>query len=191
MYIPQVFEVTDQEKAFVFIKQNEFGQLTSLVEGRLFSSYIPFYPEGDLLVGHMAKKNPQWKEIETQEVLITFQGQDAYISPSWYDSPGVPTWNYQAVHVYGQVSLITEEGRLKEIVDTLTSQYESSFETPWIPEYNESMLNVIVGFEIKMTDIQCKYKLSQNRSEQDRKQVIEALKARGFVQLSQAMKMAL
>jgi len=76
-------------------------------------------------------------------------------------------------------------------VDTLTSQYESSFETPWIPEYNESMLNAIVGFEMKITDIQCKYKLSQNRSEQDKKQVIEALKARGSAQLSQAMKMVL
>jgi len=115
MYISKIFEVTDKKEAFTFIKQNAFGQIASQVEGRLFSSHIPFYFDGDLLVGHIAKKNPQWKEIETQEVLVMFQGQDAYISPSWYDSPGVPTWNYQAVHIYGEVTLITEEGRLKRL----------------------------------------------------------------------------
>jgi transcriptional regulator len=100
----------------------------------------------------------------------------------------VPTWNYQAVHVYGIAELITEAGRLKNIVNKLTATYESSFESPWVPEYKESMLNAIVGIEIKITEIQCKYKLSQNRSENDREKVIEQLQKRGSVPLSKAMK---
>ena len=193
MYIPKHFEVTDREKALAFIKSNAFGQLISTVEGKLFSSHIPFYyeEEKESLICHIARSNPQWKNIEGQEILVTFQGPHDYISPSWYDSPGVPTWNYQAVHVYGRAELISEGGRLKDIVNKLTEIYESSFESPWAPEYKESMLKAIVGIEIKITEIQCKYKLSQNRSEKDRRQVIEQLRERGSTPLSKAMKIEL
>jgi len=190
MYTPQHFKVTDQEKVLAFIRHNAFGQLISLLDGKLFSSHIPFYleNEGAFLVGHMAKKNPQWMGLEEQELLVTFQGPHDYISPSWYDSPGVPTWNYQAVHVYGRAELITTPNKLGNIVDKLTKIYESSFEDSWAPEYKESMLNAIVGIKIQITEIQCKYKLSQNRSEGDRQQVIEQLKERGSAQLSKVMK---
>ncbi len=193
MYIPKYFEITDKEKALSFIKSHAFGQLISMVDGRLFSSHIPFYYEEKrgVLVCHIARKNPQWKNIEEQEILVTFQGPHDYISPSWYESPGVPTWNYQAVHVYGSAELITESGRLKDIVNKLTEIYESSFEFPWVPEYKEPMLTAIVGIEIKITEIQCKYKLSQNRSERDRRQVIDQLQKRGSILLSEAMQIEL
>ena len=101
MYIPKHFEVTDKQEALEFIKFNAFGQLISTVEGRLFVSHLPFLVSDDRksILCHLAKNNPQWKGIEEQEILVTFQGPHDYVSPNWYSSPGVPTWNYQAVHV--------------------------------------------------------------------------------------------
>jgi transcriptional regulator len=189
MYIPQHFEVTDREEIFAFIKANAFGQLTSSVNGRLFTSHLPFLisDDRDSLFCHVAKGNPQWQAIESQEVLVTFQGPHDYISPSWYSSPGVPTWNYQAAHIYGKPQLVKEKDKLVNIIHELTDIYESSFEEPWVPKYDGSMLNFIVGIEIKITDVQCKFKLSQNRSESDRKQVIKGLQENGSSQLSRAM----
>ena len=188
MYIPKHFIVTDKEEILGFIKLNAFGQLISLVKGKLFSSHIPFLLSYDnqSLICHVAKSNPQWESIEGQEVLVTFQGPHDYVSPSWYSSPGVPTWNYQSVHIYGKPHLITEFEQLASIVNELTGIYESALEKPWKPEYKNSMLNAIIGIEIKITDVQCKYKLSQNRSKNDRLQVLEEHKKRGSSLLSQA-----
>jgi transcriptional regulator len=190
MYTPQDFKVADKEELFAFIKANAFGQLISLVDNQLFSSHIPFSLSADKqsLICHVAKRNPQWENIETQEVLITFQGLHDYISPSWYESGGVPTWNYQAVHVYGKPKLITEPEKLKVIVEELTDEYESAFERPWNPEYKESLLNMIVGIQINITEIQGKYKLSQNRPKEDQLKVIEELEKKGSTKLSGTMK---
>ena len=189
MYIPQHFEVTDREEIFAFIRANAFGQLVSSVNGRLFTSHLPFLisKDGESLFCHVAKRNPQWEDIESQEVLVTFQGPHDYISPSWYSSPGVPTWNYQAAHIYGEPQLVKEKDKLVNIIHELTGIYESSFEEPWVPKYDGSMLNFIVGIEIKITEIQCKFKLSQNRPESDRKQVIKELQKNGASQLSHEM----
>ena len=190
MYIPKDFEVTDRNEILAFIKANAFGQLISTVEGRLFSSHIPFVVgnDGQSLICHIAKRNPQWKVIENQEVLIIFQGNHDYISPSWYEAPGVPTWNYQTVHIYGKPQLITDTLKLKRIVEDLTERYESAFDKQWKPEYKETLLDLVIGIEIQISEFQCKYKLSQNRSEDDRKNVIEALQKSGENQLSEAMK---
>jgi len=190
MYTPEHFNVTDKEEILAFIKGNSFGQLISLVEAKLFSSHLPFLfnEESQSLLCHMAKKNPQWKNIEKQEILVTFQGPHDYVSPSWYSSAGVPTWNYQSVHIYGNPKIITEKEKLGTIVNELTEVYESAFEKPWNPKYKESILNAIIGIEIKITNIQCKYKLSQNRPKNDRLQIIEEHKKRGSTQLSQATK---
>jgi transcriptional regulator len=190
MYTPQDFKVADKEELLAFIKANAFGQLISLVDNHLFSSHIPFSLSADkqTLICHVAKRNPQWENIETQEVLITFQGLHDYISPSWYESGGVPTWNYQAVHVYGKPKLITEPEKLKVIVEELTDEYESAFERPWNPEYKESLLNMIVGIQINITEIQGKYKLSQNRPKKDQLKVIEELEKKGSIKLSGTMK---
>ena len=190
MYTPQDFKVADEEELLAFIRANAFGQLTSLVDNRLCSSHIPFSLSADKqsLICHVAKRNPQWENIETQEVLITFQGPHDYISPSWYESGGVPTWNYQAVHVYGKPKLITEQEKLKAIVEELSDKYESGFERSWNPEYKESLLNMIVGIQINITEIQGKYKLSQNRSKKDQLKVIEELEKKGSIKLSESMK---
>jgi len=189
MYIPRHFEIADSPEIFAFIEANAFGQLISTLEGRLFSTHMPFLlgANHNLLLGHLARANPQWRDIEGQEVLITLQGPHDYISPSWYHSPGVPTWNYQAVHIYGKCQVFEDDTKLKQVVDKLTEKFESSFEQPWQPDYKASMLRAIVGIEIEIAEIQCKYKLSQNRSDEDQAGVIKALGKRGSDQVAKAM----
>lgn len=193
MYLPQPFAVTDKEKILAFIKSNTFGQLISTVNGRLFSSHIPFVvtDDGRSLICHLARHNPQWEDLVGQEVLVTFQGPHGYVSPSWYSSPGVPTWNYQAVNFYGSPEIITDEEKLKAMLEQLTEFYESAFDKPWASDYKASLLSGIIGVQVRMEEVHCKYKLSQNRCEQDRLQVVEELESRGSVKLARAMKDAL
>ena len=190
MYMPKHFEITDKNEVFRFIEANAFGQLISSVKGRLFSTHLPFLVSEDRtkLTGHLAKQNPQHSAFGDQEVLITLQGPHDYISPSWYASPGVPTWNYQAVHVYGFCSVFDDAEKLKSVVDSLSNKYESFFQSPWKPEYEASMLGAIVGIEISINEIQCKYKLSQNRSVQDQERIAEHLEALGSGGLSRSMR---
>jgi transcriptional regulator len=191
MFIPKHFEVTDSEETFAFIEANAFGQLISSVEGRHFSTHLPFLLSKDRtrIFAHLARLNPQLNEIAGQEALITFSGPHDYISPSWYTGPGVPTWNYQAVHIYGNCKVFTDPDALKEVVDSLTYKYESGFEKPWKPEYKATMLGAIVGVEIEINEVQCKYKLSQNRPTKDQEQVIRQLKNTGSKKLAAAMEL--
>lgn len=190
MYIPKHFDVTDRDEVLAFIEANAFGQLVSSVAGRPFSTHMPFLLSQDMTTctGHLAKQNPQHRELAGQQVLISLQGPHDYISPSWYAAPGVPTWNYQAVHIYGQCRVFSDHEKLKTVVDALTARYESGFEKPWSPEYKASMLDGIVGVEVAVSEIQCKYKLSQNRSRQDRLQVTEQLEKLGSTDLAAAMR---
>ena len=220
MYIPKHFAVHDQQEIIAFIKANAFGQLVTQVEGRLFASHMPFLLSDDQtsLIGHLARQNPQHAEVESrdgpvgkkeiagmedketkegnaakggQEALVILTGPHDYISPTWYNDPGVPTWNYQAVHITGRCRTFTDTARLQSLVETLSAIYESGSDTPWQPHYNPAMLNAIVGIEISIDDIQCKYKLSQNRSLTDRQQVIGKLEDKGSSALANAMARAL
>jgi transcriptional regulator len=190
MYLPEHFEITNRDEIFEFVDTNTFGQLISPVEGRPFSTHMPFLVSEDQqrLLGHVAKQNPHHSQVDGGEVLVTFQGPHDYISPSWYNSPGVPTWNYQAVHIYGVCSVFTDAVKMKKVVDSLTHKYESAFKEPYQPEYDASMLGFIVGIEIAITEIQCKYKLSQNRPNQDQERVAEQLQKRGSYKMAKAMR---
>lgn len=192
MYIPKQFQITDRDEIFSFIEHNAFGQIISTLRGRLFSSHIPFLVSDDRqkLFGHFARQNPQANDINDQEVMVTLQGPHGYISPTWYLNPGVPTWNYQAVHIYGACKILPELAAVKTIVDNLSTKYEDAFETYWEQDYNSGMLKHIVGFEIEIKDIQCKYKLSQNRAEQDRESVISHLQGTGSKALADAVRAA-
>jgi len=189
MFIPKHFNITDQVEALDFIQKNAFGQLISNTNGRLFSTHMPLLLSDDktTLYGHIALQNPQHLELDGQQTLTTFQGPHAYISPSWYADSGVPTWNYQAVHVYGQSTTFRCIDKLKWLVDALTAKYESAFETPWQGDYNPKMLAAIVGIETSISCVECKYKLNQNRSEQDQIQVIQQLKTQGSFELANVM----
>jgi len=192
MFTPDHFKISEEAEIFRFIEHNGFGQIISTLQGKIVSTHIPFLLSDDkkTLVGHLARQNPQHTDLNEQEVLVTLNGPHEYISPTWYASPGVPTWNYQTVHIYGVCKLLDDPSALQTIVKKLTTKYEEALGTNWQPNYDEAMLKHIVGVEIHITDIQCKYKLSQNRSTQDRLNVANALETLGSVQLANAIRKA-
>lgn len=185
MYIPEHFKETNPERISALIEGYPFGMLVTAPDGAPFVSHLPFLfghsagSQGKLL-GHMARANPQWQHFaEGSEVLAVFQGPHAYVSPSWYSSPGVPTWNYAVVHLRGKPLLIEGEPELEALVEQLTHVHESHMPSPWKPnltgERRSKLLNMIVGFEIEITHIQGKFKLSQNRPLEDQQRVVEEL----------------
>jgi transcriptional regulator len=182
MYVPKHFAEDDAEKLATLIEENSFGVLITVAEGRPFASHIPFLyeREANVLRGHVARANPQWQHFSGgSEVMVVFQGPHAYVSPSWYLSPGVPTWNYAVAHVYGSAQALEDPSRVKTIVEALTEKHERHNDPPWVPAYDPRMLNVIVGIEVAIREVQGKFKLSQNRSAADRAAVISKFEANG------------
>ena len=179
MYIPEHFTQDDREVLVDLIRQHSFGTLVSVVDGSPYATHVPFLvndnTDGLMLTCHVARANPHWQSLDGKEALAIFQGPHAYISPTWYRSVNVPTWNYTAVHIYGRVSLVEDCNALHQIVLDLSDQYERNRDDPWIPDYDENMLNAIVGINIPVERIEGKFKISQNRNADDRDGVIEAL----------------
>jgi transcriptional regulator len=143
----------------------------------------PARASAGVLLGHMARANPHWRRLEAQPgVLAVFHGPHAYVSPSWYAThPSVPTWNYAVVHVHGNARLIHESRDLEPLVRRLVERHEQPRPQPWsmdLPaDYQAGMLQGIVGFEIEITAITGKFKLSQNRPAADRERVAAALES--------------
>ncbi|RIW38295.1 FMN-binding negative transcriptional regulator [Bacillus salacetis] len=184
MFIPKDFKVEDQQRLLQFIENNSFGILFSHDEDGPHATHLPFIlknadtPE---LIGHMAKANPQWNNIDGKKVLAVFSGPHSYISASWYkEKKNVPTWNYIAVHVKGTIEIFTEEEELMSILQQSVDFYEKGFETPWEmenePETVSRLLNGIVGFRIKIDSIEGKWKLNQNKSTENKEEVIKNLR---------------
>ncbi len=189
MYIPKHFKVDDQEELLRFVDQNSFAQLISQHEEQLCSTHLPcLLNEGkDEIICHLARANPQHHDINGQEVLLSFQGPHAYIYPTWYQESGVPTWNFQAVHVYGKAERFEDPELLKQCVEDLSKKNEELNDSQWNMQYPEGLLKAIVGVKISITEIQGKYKLSQNKSAEDQQGVIDALERAGSQSLAQAM----
>lgn len=185
MYIPEHFKETNLVRISALIEGHPLGMLVTAPEGVPFVSHLPFLFErlagshGKLL-GHMARANPQWQHLSAgSEVLAVFQGPHAYVSPSWYASAGVPTWNYAVIHLRGTPRLIEGETELEALLEQLTHAHESPMASPWEPqltgERRAKLLNMIVGFEIEVTDVQGKFKLSQNRPLEEQQNVVKEL----------------
>jgi len=184
LYTPKYFKVTNFEEIREFIQTNSFGTLVTTKKGKPIATHLPFQlveeEEAYYVTGHMAYGNPQWRTFETtEEVLVMFQGPHAYISSSWYEQENVPTWNYQAVHVYGTATIL-DEGELIQDLTKLLEKYEKQREDPVLwdklsPSLLEKEIKGIVGFKIKVGEIQAAYKLSQNRNENDYANIIEQL----------------
>jgi len=198
LYIPQHFRVDDPAALAAFIEANAFGTLVSSSAAGLHVSHVPFVVErgegGAMrLLGHVARANAQWQALEGAEhVLAVFQGPHAYISPGWYEQhPSVPTWNYAAVHATGRARLM-EEAELHELLMRLSTTYEAGREKPWRmselpPAYVDSMLKMIVGFELAVEQLEGKFKLSQNRPAEVAR-VIAALEGSGETELAALMR---
>lgn len=182
MYIPEPFREDDQETLGALVDRYPFGALVSSREGVPAASHVPFIYDrkAHTLLAHVARANPQWRDFSGDaKVLVIFQGPHAYISPSWYVDPGVPTWNYTAVHVYGAVRTLHDTASVADIVERLTARFESTQERPWQPSYDEALLREIVGIRIEIGRVEGKLKLSQNRSARDRAAVVAQLEASG------------
>ncbi|HEY1189737.1 MAG TPA: FMN-binding negative transcriptional regulator [Gemmata sp.] len=185
MYTPPHFAETDRGAIHDLIERYSFGVLVSQVAGEPFATHLPFLldraagPHGTL-IGHMARANPHWRELETQPVLAVFGGPHAYISPAWYGTEhAVPTWNYVAVHATGRASLVEAPEELLGIVRRSVAHYEAPRPEPWAltetGPFVERLLAQIVGFRIEIERLEGKKKLSQNHPPERRERVIQAL----------------
>ena len=183
MYIPPYFEQNDTEKTIAFMQKHAFATLISTQNDVPLVSHVPVLVDAGQplkILGHLAYANPQCSHIQVNSrVMLIFQGPHAYVSPSWYKNPGVPTWNYTAVHVVGKARIFNSAAETGNVVDRLTRLHEQNSDSPWQPDYPEKMLTAIAGFEIEVDDIQAKFKLSQNRPEEDIEGVIEQLERSG------------
>jgi len=191
MYIPKANEEKRASVMRELMVAHPLATLVTLGASGLFASHIPMVLEDDgsqfgVLQGHIARANTQWRDIvPTVDALAIFAGHQHYISPNWY--PGtkehgkeVPTWNYAVVHAYGPLKVVADERWLQTFLNKLTNIHEAGSPIPWkvsdAPEdFIKSLLNAIVGLELPIQRLEGKWKVSQNRTEEERKGVIEGL----------------
>ncbi|MEO8717654.1 MAG: FMN-binding negative transcriptional regulator [Burkholderiales bacterium] len=175
MYSPPYNRVEDRQELLVFMRANNFALLITATGGAPLASHLPVTVAdgaGGLVIhSHMAKPNAQWREFFDDEVLVVFSGPHAYVSPRWYEaSEHVPTWNYAAVHAYGKVRVtadkVVKHAAQRALVAELDPQWLPKFDA-LRPEYVENMLNGIVTFDIAVSRLETRWKLSQNRGRRE------------------------
>ena len=183
MYTPRAFALDDLPELQQLIRHTRLAQLVTFGEHGLQASHLPLLLNPDegpngTLYGHLAKANRQWQDLQNgSEALVIFAGAEAYVSPGFYPAKAehgkvVPTWNYLAVHAYGQAEVFTDAERLLTLVSALTDRHENGRAQPWKvsdapADYIDGMLKAIVGFALPIQRLQGKRKLSQNRSAAD------------------------
>ena len=190
MYVPPRYRVSDDQEIDSFIRANGFATLVSHGSEGLMATHVPVeldYEDGvRCLRGHVSKANPQWKQLEgSPDAMIVFLGPHTYITPTWYDHANVPTWNYQAVHVYGTIRVVHAPDGLSPSLRTLAEHYEPQTNLP--PRFDfdampddlrTAELKGIVGFSMRAERVDTAFKLSQNRSASDRARIIAELRMR-------------
>lgn len=187
MYLPQQFNSKNNSDAIDLMRQHPFASLISVDEaGFPFVSHIPLHLEvrdaGLVLWGHVAKPNPHWRYLlERPQALVTFLGPHAYLSPRVYpDLTRVPTWNYLAVHCKVSARLVEDPVEKDTLLKKLIGEHEPAYAAQWRSlgeDYQRKMLAGIVGFELTVSEVQCKLKLNQHRPEAT--ETTKALYARG------------
>jgi transcriptional regulator len=183
MYSPPYNQIEKRTELLEFLRANNFALLVTGTGGALHGSHLPVMVHekevGLVLDMHMAKNNPQWKEFFDDEVMVVFFGPHAYVSPLWYeDKERVPTWNYAAVHLYGVPTMIEERAAKQASQRRLIAAMDPA----WLPkfdalreEYVKNMLDGIVNFEIAVTRIETRWKLSQNRGRREQELIAAEL----------------
>ncbi len=181
MYVPEAFRLTDPQRIAEVLRAFDFGLLVTAADGAPQATHLPFLYDPDrgengTLLGHMARPNPQWRDFKTlaaagQEALVIFQGPHAYISPTWYGEgpPNVPTWNYVAVHAYGLPRVIDDPAEVRALLDRLVGVQEAGLQPSWSTEgltekYMTGMQRGLVAFDIPVSRLEAKAKLSQNKT---------------------------
>ncbi len=199
MYIPQHYKNEDLSEVKDFIAAHSFGILVNDLEGKPWATHTPLELTTDsggrdILIGHIAKANPQWRAFsDNPTVLCIFNGPHSYVSSSWYKEEEVPTWNYIAVHVYGSVEIMSEEevlAWLSSLVDHLEGEEKDPVSLHRMSDATLRQVRGVVGFRIRIEEIQAAYKLSQGR-EEDHARIISELASKenqGSREISQIMK---
>jgi transcriptional regulator len=193
MYIPDAFR--EARPDVLHDAMRRIGFATLITQG-LEANHLPMLLDGNVLRGHVARANTVWKSGEG-EALAIFLGPHAYVSPSWYPSKAetgkaVPTWNYITIHAKGRIRWIQDVDWLRAHVTQLSQAHEGPRPEPWMvsdaPEsYIAAMLKGIVGFELEITQLDGKYKLTQNRDEADRDAVRAAYEREGRDDMARLM----
>jgi transcriptional regulator len=195
MYTPAHFRLEDRAKLTALIQANSFATLTTHGSGGLTASHLPFLydetvgPHGTLYA-HLARANAQWRDFSGAggtEALVVFHGDHGYISPTWYaagsEGRNVPTWNYEAVHAYGVPRVIEQPERTVDLLERTIRRYEKAGSAYSVRSHSDEflakMVQAIVAFEIPVTRLEGKFKLSQNRSKEDLTGAIAGLEAAG------------
>jgi transcriptional regulator len=196
MYSPSYNRVEDRAEILAFMRQNNFPVLVTGLGGTLHASHLPalIHEEGERFVidMHMAHANQQWHEFFDEEVLVIFTGPHAYISPRWYEEQErVPTWNYAAVHAYGIPTMVTDEAAKhasqRRLVESMDPQWLPKFDA-LSGKYMSGMLNGIVNFQIPVTRLETRWKLSQNRGRREMELIIAQLEKAGETALAAVMR---
>jgi transcriptional regulator len=183
MYIPSINAANNREESVAFMQRFSFATIITAKDNLPVATHLPFVVtvQNDtvVLTAHFAKANPHWNDIEKYTSLVIFSEPHAYISPTNYNKEmNVPTWNYIAVHAYGKGKIIAEPHKAMQAIESVIDNYETAYKQQWnsFPEeYKNKMLNGIVAFEMVVTDLQAKKKLSQNRTEAEQHKIIETL----------------
>lgn len=186
MYIPNAFREDDVTILVDYMQRWSFATLVSTLDGKLWASHLPLVVavRDDVVTisGHLARANQHWHAFDGREAMAIFTGPHAYISPTHYEQhESVPTWNYIAIHAYGTPRTIMPTDASAELLDGLFEMFETydpNYRAQWdsLPaKYREGMLRGIVGFEMTITRLDGKRKLSQNRSHIDQETVAHAL----------------
>lgn len=195
MYNPPHFVETRPEVLHRIMREHPLGTLVRSEDGLLDADHIPFEFNPDvgalgLLSAHVARANPLWQRCPTgTPVLVIFRGAAHYVSPNWYPSKAenhkaVPTWNYAVVQVRGRPQVHEDPTWLRQLLTDLTAEHEQHQPQPWRlddapPDYLQAMIGAVVGVEIALTQVDGKFKLSQNRSAADQAGVRDGLQRAG------------
>lgn len=183
MYIPNHFKEQDKGNIIAFMQRFSFASIINIQEGIPIATPLPFVIEERdneiILISHFARANEQWKYLGQGTTLVLFSEPHAYISPAHYDhEQNVPTWNYVTVHAYGKARIMEDENDKLHILEKTIQSFEPGYAAQWnrLPEkFRNGLLHGIVAFEITVTDMQAKSKLSQNRSKEERQRIMDAL----------------
>lgn len=184
MYVSKLNQITDKNQLVSFMKRYSFATIISTIDQVPQATHLPFTIkyENDVITlhAHFAKANSQWKDIENQKVLVIFAEPQAYISPKHYDTfESVPTWNYYAVHAYGECSLVVDRSDAFRALEDMIMTYEADYKVQWdalTEGFKDKMLNGIVAFQITVTEIQVSQKMSQNKTVDEQERIIHTLK---------------
>ena len=181
MYLPPQFDAGDAKHAANLMREHPFASLISTDDtGAPFVTHLPLHlqeaepsaggPTLPILLGHCARANRHWRYLTARpQALVTFIGPQAYLSPRVYpDLARVPTWNYLAVHCVVQATLIDDVDGKDKLLKKIIGDHEPAYAAQWRaldPDFTRKMLGAIVGFELRVTELQCKLKLNQHRPE--------------------------